>query len=70
VSIMCDNINTIIISKNHVLYLRTKHLEIQHYFIRDHVEKYDIELIHISTKNQIVNIFIKSLSIQLHNVVV
>ena len=37
VPIMCDNTNAIMISKNPVL--------------RDHIEKGDIELIHIDTKN-------------------
>jgi hypothetical protein len=51
ISIMCDNTSAIMISKNPVLHVRTKHIEIRHHFIRDHVEKGDIELIHVDTKN-------------------
>jgi hypothetical protein len=61
---MCDNTSAIMISKNHILHARTKHIEIRHHFIRDHVERGDIELIHVDTKNQIADIFIKSLNTQ------
>ena len=61
---MCDNTSAIMISKNPVLHSRTKHIEIRNHFIRDHVEKGDIELIHIDTKNQIADIFTKPLSTQ------
>jgi hypothetical protein len=64
VSIMCDNTSSIMISKNPVLHARTKYIEIRHYFIRDHVEKGDIELIHVDTKNQIADIFTKPLNTQ------
>ena len=67
VPIMCDNTSAIMISKNPVLHSRTKHIEIRHHFIRDHIEKGDIELIHIDTKNQIADIFTKPLNIQQHN---
>ena len=64
IPIMCDNTSAIMISKNPVLHSRTKHIEIRHHFIRDHVEKGNIELIHIDTKNQIADIFTKPLSTQ------
>ena len=64
IPIMFDNTSAIMISKNPVLHSRTKHIEIRHHFIRDHVEKGDIELIHIDTKNQIADIFTKPLSTQ------
>jgi hypothetical protein len=40
--------------------------KIQHHFIQDHFQKDEIELIHVDTKNQIVNIFIKLLNSQQH----
>jgi hypothetical protein len=52
VLIMRDNTSAIMISKNPILHARTKHIEIQHHFIRDHVEWGDIKLIHVDTKNQ------------------
>jgi len=67
VPIMCDNTSAIMISKNPVLHSRTKHIEIRHHFIRDHIEKGEIELIHIDTNNQIADIFTKPLNTQQHN---
>jgi hypothetical protein len=66
VPIMCDNTSAIMISKNPVLHARTKHIKIRHHFIRDHVEMGDIELIHVDTKHQIADIFIKPLNTQQH----
>jgi len=39
VPIKCDNKSAINITKNPVQHLRTKHIEVRHHFIRDHVEK-------------------------------
>jgi hypothetical protein len=66
VPIMCDNTSAIQISKNPIFHSRTKHIEIRHHFIRDHVEKGDIELIHVDTKNQIADIFTKPLPTEQH----
>jgi hypothetical protein len=63
---MCDNTSAIMISKNPILHARTKHIEIRHHFIRDHVERGDIELIHVDTKHQIADIFTKFLNTQQH----
>ncbi|GKD82981.1 hypothetical protein Tco_1349820, partial [Tanacetum coccineum] len=39
VPIFCDNTSAIAISNNHVLHLRTKHVDIRYHFIRDHIIK-------------------------------
>jgi hypothetical protein len=36
---------------------RTKHIDIRHHFLRDHQQKGDIEVYHISTENQLADIF-------------
>jgi hypothetical protein len=64
IPIMCDNTSAIMISMNPVLLARTTHIEIQHYFICYHVERGDMELIHVDTKNQISDIFTKPLNTQ------
>jgi hypothetical protein len=61
VLIMCDNTSAIFVSKNSVFHQRMRHLERRHHFLRDHVEKEDIEMRYIDTERQLADIFIKSL---------
>jgi hypothetical protein len=46
---------------NPVEHSRTKHIDIWHHFLRDHQQKGDIEEYHISTENQLADIFTKPL---------
>ena len=62
VPIKCDNTSAINISENSVQHSRTKHIEIRHHFLRDYAQKGDITLEFVSTKDQLVDIFTKSLS--------
>jgi len=64
VPIMCDNTSAINLSKNPVLHSRTKHIEIRHHFLRDHVQKGDITLEYISTNHQIADILTKPLALE------
>jgi hypothetical protein len=48
--------------KNPTQHFGTKHIEISHHFIHDHVKKGDISFEFVVTDKQIVNIFTKSLS--------
>ena len=61
IPIKCDNTNAICLTKNHIQHSRTKHIEIRHHFIRDHVQKGDIMLESVDTLHQIANIFTKPL---------
>jgi hypothetical protein len=38
-----------------------KHLDVRHHFLRDYVEKRDIEMRYINTERQLANIFTKPL---------
>jgi hypothetical protein len=40
---------------------RTKHIDIWHHFLRDHQQKEDIKVYHVSTENQLADIFTKPL---------
>ena len=61
VKVLIDNISSINLTKNSVHHSRTKHIEIRHHFIRDHVTKGDIELKYIESKSNLADIFTKPL---------
>jgi len=51
-----------ILANNPVYHARTKHIEVHYHFIREKVLAKEIDLIHVSTKNQVADIFTKALS--------
>jgi hypothetical protein len=63
VLLMCDNTSAISVAKNLVFHKRMKHLEVRHNFLRDHVEKGDIEMRYIDTAGQLADIFTKPLDV-------
>jgi hypothetical protein len=54
-------LSAINISKNPVQHKKTKHIDIRHHFIRDLVENKVVTLEHVSTKEQVADIFTKAL---------
>jgi hypothetical protein len=61
VVIYCDNISSILLANNLVYHARTKHIEVHYHFIREKVITKEIDLIHVSTENQVADIFTKAL---------
>jgi len=61
--IYCDNISSILLANNLVYHVRTKHIEVHYHFIRGKVIIREIKLIHVSTKDQVVDIFTKVLGL-------
>jgi hypothetical protein len=51
VQLLCDNESAIRLTDNPVEHSRTKHIDIQHHFLRDHQQKGYIDVYHISTEN-------------------
>jgi hypothetical protein len=62
VPLMCDNTSAISVTKNPVFHKRMRHPKRRHHFLRDHVEKGDIEMRHVDTKRELADIFTKSLN--------
>ncbi len=62
VVIYCDNISSILLANNPVYHAKTKHIEVHYHFIREKVIVKEIDLIHVSTKDQVADIFTKALS--------
>jgi hypothetical protein len=61
VPLLCDNESAIRMAGNPVEHSRTKHIDIRHHFLRDHQQEGDIKVFHISTENQLADIFTKPL---------
>ena len=61
VPLLCDNESAVKIANNPVQHSRTKHIDIRHHFLRDHVAKGDIVLSHVRTEDQLADIFTKPL---------
>ena len=59
--LLCDNDSAIKIANNPVQHSRTKHIDIRHHFLRDHVAKCDIVISHIRIEDQLADIFTKAL---------
>jgi hypothetical protein len=61
VPLLWDNESAIRLADNPVEHSRTKDIDIRYHFLRDHQQKGDISIFHISTENQLADIFTKPL---------
>jgi hypothetical protein len=61
VVIYCDNISSILFANNLIYHARTKHIEVHYHFIREKILTKEIDLIHVNTEDQVVDIFTKAL---------
>jgi len=62
VPLLCDNTSAINLTKNQVQHSMTKHIEIRHHFIGDHINNGDCEIKFVSIESQLADIFTKPLS--------
>ncbi|MCI41612.1 peroxidase 4-like, partial [Trifolium medium] len=60
-SLYCDNLSAIHISKNPIQHSRTNHIDIKHHFIRDLVDEGTVTLEHTATEEQLADIVTKAL---------
>jgi hypothetical protein len=61
IPLLCDNESVMKIVKNPVQHKRTKYIDINHHFLRDHVSKGDIVMEGVRTNDQLVDTFTKPL---------
>jgi hypothetical protein len=61
IPLLCDNESAIKIANNPVQHSRTKHIDIRHHFLRDHVSKGDIKIYGVRMDDQLADIFTKPL---------
>ncbi|GJV29784.1 putative RNA-directed DNA polymerase [Tanacetum coccineum] len=57
----CDNLGATYLLANPIFHARTKHVEINYYFVREKIAQGDPRVQHISTHDQITDIFTKPL---------
>ena len=67
IPIYCDSKSAIAISCNPVHHSKTKHIDVRYHFIKDHVEKGDIELYFVKTDFQLADLFTKPLDLTRFN---
>jgi hypothetical protein len=61
VSLICDSSSVTCLAQNPILHGGVKHIKVRHHFLRDHVEKGDIEMRYNETERQLTDIFTKPL---------
>lgn len=60
--IHCDNQSTIAVAKNGGYHARTKHIDIRHHFIRDALDRGDVDVVYIRTEEQVADGLTKPLT--------
>jgi hypothetical protein len=60
-TLYCDNLIAINISKNPIQHSRAKHIDIRHHFIKDLVEDKNVAIEHVAIEKQLVDIFTNAL---------
>ena len=60
VQIFCDNKGSIELAKNPVHHKRSKHIDIRHHFIREHIRNGTILINYVPTKDNIADLFTKA----------
>ena len=63
--IHCDNVSAIALSTNPVFHAKSKHIEIDYHFVRERVTRGDLQIQHVSSSDQYIDILTKGLSTSL-----
>jgi hypothetical protein len=65
--IRCDNQGAISLMKNPTQHVRTKHIDVQHHFVRKQVENGEATFEYCSTKKMVADVFTKALPKERYN---
>ena len=60
--VFCDNMSTVALAHNPVLHSRTKHMELDLFFVREKVLEKRIQVVHVPAIDQYADILTKSLT--------
>ena len=60
--VWCDNLSTVQLAANPILHARTKHVELDLYFVRDKVAQRKLEVKHVPALDQLADVLTKSIS--------
>ena len=63
---MCDNQGCIALAKNPKHHSRTKHIDVQHHFIREKIEEEEIYLVYCPTEHMVADVLTKALGKERH----
>ena len=61
VTLYCNNMSSIQLANNPVFHARTKHIEVHSHYVQEKVLAHEIDLVYVSTHEQVPDIFTKSL---------
>jgi hypothetical protein len=64
--IQCDNQGAISLTKNPTQHVRTKHIDVQHHFVRQQVENDEVTFEYCSTKEMVADVLTKALPKERH----
>ncbi|XP_028547763.1 uncharacterized protein LOC114578593 [Dendrobium catenatum] len=62
-TMLCDNLSALALAHNPVFHARTKHIEVDHHFICDHIQKQTVVVSHVSSDEQLADILTKPLPV-------
>ncbi len=65
--IRCDNQGTISLTKNPTHHARTKHIDVQHHFVREWVENGEVRFEYYPTEHMVADVLTKALSKEWHH---